>query len=108
MPPPRREHRPWPMKWVVIAILLCIVPYTYLRWHYRKPTKAFEPYADIKDRANTMRLLAAGFQRIPVTAQRPADPARAILMAAISPAPGGVPEALKTSLIDVPRLPSEI
>ena len=49
------------MKWILLIVLLVIGPYTFLRWHYRKPQPAFEPYHDIKDRANTMRLVSAGW-----------------------------------------------
>ncbi|WP_044891785.1 hypothetical protein [Opitutus terrae] len=104
----QRSHRPWPLKWILVAILVVIVPYTYLRWHYRKPGPAFEPYHDIKDRANTMRLLAAGFQRITVEADRPADPLRAAASATITAAPGGLPTALDATLVDKPILPSDI
>src|SRR5438105_3708911 len=61
-----KHHEPWPMKWIALAILLFIVPYTYLTLHFRKPGKAFEPYADLSKRANTARLLSAGYQRIPL------------------------------------------
>lgn len=108
MPSPLREHRPWPLKWVVIAILVCVIPYTYVRLHFSKPNKAFEPYADLKDQANTKRLLAAGFQRVALTAQRPSDPTRALMVASVAPAPGGVPDALRASLLDPPRLPADI
>ncbi len=64
------------MKWIILALLVVIVPYTFLRWHYRKPGKMFEPYHDIRDRANTARLLAAGFQRVTLVADRPADSSR--------------------------------
>lgn len=96
------------MKWIVIAILVVIVPYTYLTLHYRRPGKAFQPYADLKDRANTMRLLSAGFQRITLTAQRPADPVRPLLNATINSSRGGLPTVLRSSLVDEPKLPAEI
>lgn len=96
------------MKWIVLAILLIIVPYTFLTLRYRKPARAFEPYSDLKDRANTSRLIAAGFQRVTLTAQRPADPVAAVIAAPVSPAAGGLPAALRSSLLDQPRLPAEI
>ncbi len=95
------------MKWIVIVIVAVIVPYTYLTLHFRKPGKAFEPYHDMEDRANTMRLLSAGFQRITVAAARPADPLR-IAAASTLPSPGGVPAALRSTLVQQPLLPSEI
>lgn len=96
------------MKWIAVAILLVIVPYTFIRWHYRKPNRAFEPYADMKNQANTMRLLSAGFQRITLEATRPAEPLAFSALAPISPAPGGLPDILATSLVDPPLLPAEI
>lgn len=95
------------MKWIVVVIVAVILPYTYLTLHYRKPGKAFEPYHDMEDRANTMRLLSAGFQRITVAAARPADPLR-IAAASTLPSPGGVPAALRSTLVQQPLLPSEI
>lgn len=108
MPAPLRERRPWPMKWIVLAIIVVIVPYTYLTLHYRRPGKAFQPYADLKDRVNTRRLLSSGFQRITLTAQRPADPARSVLNAPIAASAGGLPDVLRSSLVDEPKLPAEI
>lgn len=108
MSAPQPEHQPWPMKWVALAIILVIVPYTYLTLHFRKPGKAFEPYHDMKERANTLRLLSAGFQRITLEADRPADAVKGPARAATLPARGGLPAALDTSLIDKPLLPVEI
>lgn len=96
------------MKWIIIAILAMIVPYTILTLQYRKPGKAFQPYEDMKSRANVSRLLEAGYQRIPLVAQRPADGARAIGGAEISTVSGGLPTELRSTLVEVPRLPVEI
>ena len=96
------------MMWIVLIVLLIIGPYTFLRWHYRKPQPAFEPYYDMKDRANTMRLVSAGFQRVTLTASRPSEPLRTISSAAITPAPGGLPAALSSTLVEQPRLLAEI
>jgi hypothetical protein len=106
VPPPNRK--PWPMKWVVVAIFVIIVPYTFLTLRYRKPNRAFEPYADLKDRVNTTRLLSAGYQRLTIAAQRPADPVRTNGAAPTSLAAGGVPAALRSALVDPPLLPAEI
>src|SRR5215213_7515076 len=99
MSTPRADRRPWPMKWIVLAIVVVIVPYTYLTLRYRRPEKAFQPYADLKDRANTRRLLSSGFQRITLHAQRPADPVRSVFNATITPGAGGLPDVLRSSLI---------
>lgn len=96
------------MKWVVVAILLVIVPYTFITLRYRKPGKPFEPYQDMKDRANTARLLNAGYQRIVLPAERPADKMTPITPASIGSAAGGLPTGLKTALVNVPLLPADI
>ena len=96
------------MKWIVLAIVIVIVPYTILTLRYRRPGKAFEPYADMKDRANTLRLLSAGFQRVSLEAQRPAANSGANSGATVSASAGGLPASLKTTLVDAPLLPTEI
>ena len=96
------------MKWIVVTIIIGLTAYTYLTLHYRKTEPAFRPYVDIKDRANTRRLLSAGFQRIALTAQRPADPSSFVSLAPIANAAGGLPEELRTTLVDQPLLPAEI
>jgi hypothetical protein len=106
--PVLKERPPWPMKWIVVAIVAVIVPYTFLTLHYRKPGPAFRPYQDMKDRANVLRLLSAGYQRITLTAQRPADPLRFAAVAPTTVAPGGVPASLRSTLVEQPLLPNEI
>ena len=96
------------MKWIVVAIIAVIVPYTFLTLYYRRPGRAFEPYHDMQDRANVMRLLSAGYQRITVAAQRPADPLRVAAAASINSAAGGLPSALRNTLVEQPLLPTEI
>lgn len=96
------------MKWVVLAILLLVVPYTIVTLRYRKEGPAFEPYEDLKKRANVARLLSAGYQRIPIVAQRPADTGRAAGGAWTAPASGGLPEDLRTTLVEPLQLPVEI
>lgn len=96
------------MKWIVLTIVVGLVAYTYLTLHFRKTTPAFRPYEDLKTRVNTRRLLAAGFQRIPLLAQRPADPAAFDSSANPVAAAGGVPAELRDTLVDPPLLPLEI
>lgn len=96
------------MKWIVLAILLLIVPYTFLTLRYRKPGPAFQPYEDMKNRVNVSRLLSAGYQRIPILAQRPADGGRISGGAAISAAAGGIPTDLRSTLVEPLLLPTEI
>lgn len=103
------NRKPWPMKWVFLVIVACIVPYTIITIKYRKPSPAYQPYEDSKQRANVMRLLDAGYQRINVTAERPADPLERVrlmnTLAAPVSATGGLPEGLATTLVEVPPMP---
>jgi hypothetical protein len=101
------------MKWVALAILAFIVPYTYLTLHYRKPGRAFRPYEDTRNRINNSRLLSAGYQRITLDAERPAEPGLPLVLGADSaarsePAAGGLPADLGDALIDPPILPVSI
>lgn len=96
------------MKWIVVAIILVIVPYTFLTLRYRKPGPAFQPYEDMKNRANVARLLSAGYQRIPLPAQRPADRTGVASGAVITAAQGGLPADLRATLVEPPQLPAEI
>lgn len=109
MPSDPFNRKPWPMKWVAVAIIACIVPYTIITLKYRKPNPAFQPYEDSKQRANVLRLLDAGYRRINVVAERPADPQYAIramsALAATTPAPAGLTEGLATTLVEIPSLP---
>jgi hypothetical protein len=54
------------------------------------------------------RLLSAGYQRIPLPAQRPADRTGGGGGAAVIPAAGGLPADLRSTLVEPPLLPSEI
>ncbi len=107
MNPPRKDRKPWPMKWIVVSILVFIPIYTYLTLHYRRPGPAFNPYRDIRDRADVIRLLKAGYQRIAVDAARPAEDA-AVEGGASSPAPGGLPDDLRKTLVETPLMALEI
>lgn len=107
MSAPRPAPKPWPMKWVVLVIVICLGTYTFLTLHYRKRGPSFQPYEDMKTRAVTVRLLSAGFQRIAVSAERPADATAVPGGAAIAAAPGGLPAVLRETLIDQPVLPAD-
>jgi len=96
------------MKWVAAAIIVVLPIYTFLTLKYRKPGPAFQPYQDMHDRAVVLRLLSGGYQRITVDARRPAESVARIGGARVHAAPGGIPHALETSLIDPPSLPDEI
>ncbi len=97
------------MKWVFLVILGCIVPYTVLTLKYRKTAPAFEPYEDSKQRANVMRLLDAGYQRINVSAERPADPQLLVRsltrLATVTNAAAGLTAGLEATLVESPQLP---
>ena len=107
MPVPSRTRQPWPMKWVVLVTVLVIGVYTYLTLHFRRPGPAFRPYQDMRDRADVIRLLKAGYHRVSIEASRPAEaiPPSGV---ATSPAPGGLPEELRKTLVETPLLPLEI
>jgi hypothetical protein len=104
----RQDRRPWPMKWIVLAIVIVIVPYTFLTLHYRKPGPAYRPYQDAQERANVVRLLSAGYKRITLAAQRPADPVRGVVAATTTAGLGGLPSELVATLVQKPLLPAEI
>lgn len=95
------------MKWIVVAIILVIVPYTFLTLRYRKPGPAFQPYEDMKNRANVTRLLSAGYVRLPLPAQRPADRTHTPGGAEIVPTAGGLPAELRTTLVEPLQLPAD-
>jgi hypothetical protein len=107
MPDARKVRKPWPMKWIVVAILLFIPLYTYLTLHFRRPGPAFNPYQDMRDRADVIRLLKAGYQRVAVDASRTVDGAQGA-GAPSMPAPGGLPEDLRKTLVESPLLPLEV
>lgn len=96
------------MKWIVLAIVVVIVPYTFLTLYYRKPGPAYRPYQDAQERANVVRLLSAGYKRITLAAQRPADPIRGLMVAPTMSVAGGLPSELVSTLVQKPLLPAEI
>ncbi|QYM80200.1 hypothetical protein K0B96_06180 [Horticoccus luteus] len=93
------------MKWVVLAIIAGLALYTALTLEYRKTGHVYEPYHDMKARANVMRLLDAGYRRVAIDASRPADAVRVSASAAVFPAPAGLPDALDQPLVEKPILP---
>ena len=98
------------MKWIALALIPLLVGYTFVTLHYRKPNRAYEPYNDLKTRGQTHNLLTAGYQRIPLTAELPAnsaaDPAVKLTKLNATAAAGGLPATLKDSLFDQPALPA--
>jgi hypothetical protein len=95
------------MKWIVVSILVFIPIYTYLTLHFRRPGPAFNPYQDLRDRTDVVRLLKAGYHRVAIDAERPAE-APATAGSSAAPAPGGLPDTLGKTLVETPLLPLEI
>jgi hypothetical protein len=100
------------MRWVVLAIVVFILGYTFLRLHYGKRGKPFEPYHDLGEQATMTRLLELGYRRIPVELERPADPLPpawlAPAAAEVINALGGLPAELEAALAVKPGLPASI
>ncbi len=71
----RSPSKPWSMKWIVVAIIVFMAGYTWIEIRYRKPGRSYRPYQDAQDRATTVRLLDAGWQKITVEIRRPAETA---------------------------------
>lgn len=95
------------MKWIVIGILACIVPYTWLTLAYRKAGPAHEPYQDNKDRAQVLRLLDNGFSRFELPLATLVDPmVTPDPIATTEPLPGGLPPLLRDVMIDPPVVPT--
>ena len=106
-PIPALNRKPWSMKWIVLAILVCIVPYTWITIKYRKEAPPHQPYQDNKDRAQVMRLLDSGFQRVNVSFERLVDPPLPLQdAAAFEAVPGGLTPSLSALLIDKPAVPT--
>ena len=99
-------RKPWPMKWIIVAILVTIIPYTWITLAFRKPNPAHEPYQDNKDRAQVLRLLDSGFSRVDLAidllVDPPVPPTNSADTAAIE---GGLPPLLADLLIDKPPVP---
>ena len=112
MPARRPPPKSLPLRWVVVAIVLFIGVYTFLRLHYGKRGKPFEPYHDLGERAAAQRLAGLGYQRIPVDLERPAKPLAAARLAPVPAeiigASGGLPTELESALAIRPPLPAAI
>jgi hypothetical protein len=94
------------MKTVALVLVICLAGYTFLTLHFRKPGPGYRPYEDMRNRANTGRLLSAGYQRIELTAQRPADIAS--IRETAAPAAGGLPAELSATIVAPPLLPVDV
>lgn len=96
------------MKWIVLAIVLFVIGYTLVNVFYRKPGRAFRPYEDMNKRATTARLLAAGWQKLPVEVSRPIDQPGAILAASARRGQPGLGSDLEAAFAEKPVLLSSI
>jgi hypothetical protein len=112
MPPPRALDRTIPLRWVVVAILVFIAGYTFLRLHFAKHEKLYEPYHDIRERIAAKRLVELGYQRVAVEIERPAEilPASQFAPTAdeVASSTGGLPPELAGALFPKPALPALI
>ncbi|MBE2216140.1 MAG: hypothetical protein IAE82_19860 [Opitutaceae bacterium] len=64
--PAAREKKPWPMKWIVLAIVVYIAGYTFINVAYRKPPgAAHEPAVEARERAlRTVQTTMNGWSRV--------------------------------------------
>ena len=101
----RPTPKPWPMKWIVVAIVIFVVGYTAVNFWFRKPGKTYRPYQDAQDRATVARLLAAGWQKMPVDTRRPIEkPATDDTPAAVTREFPGLGVDLADKFAEKPRL----
>lgn len=92
------------MKWVVLAIVVFVAGYTLVNIYFRKPGRAFRPYEDMNKRATTARLLAGGWQKLPVEISRPVDKPRLGLTATTTRAAAGIGADLEAAFAEKPVL----
>lgn len=108
-PPDPLNRKPWPMKWIVLAIIACVIPYTWLTLAYRKENPAHQPYQDNKDRAQVLRLLENDFYRFDLSMELLSSPFYPPTgLAETEQLAGGLPPLLRDVLIDPPTLPSRV
>jgi hypothetical protein len=111
MPANRPPPKPWPLRWILLAIVVFILGYTFLRLYYGKRGKPYEPSHDLGGQATVQRLLGLGYQRIPVNVTRPAEPlpsARLAPVAEVVNVLGGLPEEIGGALVRPPALPAAV
>ncbi len=93
------------MKWIVAAIVVFVVGYTFVNLYFRKPGRAYRPYQDAQNRATTARLLAAGWQKMAVDTRRPTEkPVAEEAPAAVTRAAAGLGADLETKFAERPKL----
>ena len=84
------KRKPWPMRWIIIAMILFVAPYTYLTLHYRKPGPSYQPYQDAKEKTV---LAHNGYTRISLPS---AQPASGMLLPV-----QGIPASTNTSVLGI-------
>ncbi len=105
----RPTPKPWPMKWIIAAIVVFVVGYTVVNLYFRKPGKAYRPYQDANDRATTARLLAAGWHKLPLDTRRPLEkPALEAPAAPISHGAVGLGLDFAPNFAEAPKLLASI
>ena len=93
------------MRWIVAVIVLFMAGYTAVNLYYRKAGRPYRPYQDAQDRATTARLLAAGWQKVPVDARRPTEkPVTDDAPAAVTRAASGLGPDLTPKFAELPKL----
>lgn len=100
------------MRWIVLAVVIFLTGYTFLQLYYGKRGAPFGPPDDLGGQAAARRLLKLGYQRIPVSIERPAEPLPAARLAPAAAetvnALGGLPAELGGALALKPALPAAI
>jgi hypothetical protein len=108
----RPSSRFRPLRWVVVAIGLLVGAGAFLWFHNGKRGKPSVPSQDPGERATTRRLAGLGYQRIPVSLERPAEPLAAArvapVLAEVVGASGGLPAELDGAFAAKPALPYTI
>lgn len=96
------------MKWVVLAIVVFVIGYTLVNIYFRKPGRAFRPYEDMNKRATTARLLAGGWQKLPVEITRPVSKPGLGLTATTTRGAVGIGTDLEAAFAEKPVLLASI
>lgn len=108
-PTGKRPPKPWPMKWIILSIVVFVAGYTVVNLYFRKPGSGYRPYQDAQDRATTARLLAAGWHKLPVDLRRPMEkPTADATPAAVSRGATGLGLDFEPNFAEKPRLTASI
>jgi hypothetical protein len=115
MPAAKSSPKPVALRWVVLAVVVFIAGYTFLRLHYAKRGRPYEPYENGRAATPSARLVALGYRMIPVQIERPTEPlpgARVTpLRAEVVNALGGLPAEMAGNLavpVDLPAFVTSV